>query len=67
MNRFDLFQAMIRREVVTFPAYFPQPAVKGVINAIEMEDGSGYSFNVAVQTLDKEVSIYVRCRDSLSR
>lgn len=45
-NRFELFNAMINRKYMTLNMNGKN--YNCYINAIEMEDGSGYNFNVRV-------------------
>lgn len=40
INRFELFNAMLNRTPITLGD------ITGIINGIEMEDGSGHCFNV---------------------
>lgn len=56
MTRQELFEAMINRTIVTIKG------IKGMINAIDMEDGSGFSFNVRI---DQKI-VYVRCPKPLN-
>lgn len=45
MNRFELFEAMVLKTVVKLRA--PNGLlIEGLIQAVEMEDGSGHCFNV---------------------
>lgn len=56
MTRQELFDAMLNRTIVKIRGH------KGMINAIAMEDGSGFSFNV---TIDQTI-VYVRCPKPLN-
>ena len=63
-NRFELFNAMINRKYVIFN-------IGGIdyncyVNGMDMEDGSGYSFNVhlyipSVRDSERHQTIYVKC------
>lgn len=50
MNRFEMFDAMISRKIVTLSMRGLH--YTGLINAIEMEDGSGHNFNVTIFLID---------------
>ena len=55
MNRFELFDIMVSRSLVTIKG------VTGTIQAISLEDGSGYCFNVCIlQTNGDRRVVFVR-------
>jgi len=55
VNRHELFHAMINRQTVTLNRY------TGKILAIELEDGSGYCFNVKLVDFHGQTfTIFVR-------
>lgn len=58
LDRFALFNAMVNRKIVVVGGK------RGIIQSIQMEDGSGYSFNVAMSLVDgtKGEIAYVRFR-----
>jgi hypothetical protein len=56
MNRFEMFSAMINRQVVALKGY------TGTIQKIELEDGSGHNFNVTLRLVFTQsvVTIFVK-------
>jgi hypothetical protein len=58
MNRFELFNAMLTRTPVSLVCHIG--SVSGLILSIQMEDGSGYCFNVTLSTARGQVTIFVR-------
>ena len=53
-NRFELFNAMLNRTPITLGDK------TGIINAIEMEDGSGHCFNVRLYTNNTNYTLFVK-------
>lgn len=47
ISRVELFNAMVKRSKVMVKNHQGR-LIRGVINSIQMEDGSGYSFNVTI-------------------
>lgn len=64
MSRQDLFDCMVNRHGVIL--YSMGKSYSGFINGIKVEDGSGYSFIVTMNTkVDgtyKNVDLYYRCK-----
>lgn len=59
MNRFELFNAMLTGTPVSLVCHLG--AVRGWVQAIQMEDGSGYCFNVTLSTADRgTITVFVR-------
>ena len=56
MTRQELWEAMVNKTLVTIKG------LTGYIQAIQMEDGSGYSFNVTLKRAEHRVIVlYVKC------
>ena len=53
-NRFEMFNAMVNRTPITLGG------IVCLINGIEIEDGSGYNFNVNVLVNNTTHNIYVK-------
>lgn len=61
MNRFDLFDAMVNGRTVTIVSPSGMTRV-GKIMSIQMEDGSGYSFNLVMSNQQYHtMHVYYRC------
>lgn len=65
MDRYTLFDAMVNSRQITLTK--DNRPVTGRIQWIQMEDGSGYSFNVGLLTARGGIVAYVRCNDPLTR
>lgn len=66
MDRFELFNYFVNGYEFHFVKYgtnnFPIH-LSGKIQSIQLEDGSGYKFNVTVQLPDRSVvTTFVRCK-----
>lgn len=49
MNRFELFLAMVEGRKVTLKGAFAGFFYTGYIQSIQLEDGSGFKFNVTIR------------------
>lgn len=54
MNRFELFNAMVNRDLVALSGYI------GLIQGIQLEDGSGHCFNVTLLVGNRTLKLFVR-------
>lgn len=62
MNRFDLFDAMVNGRFIVLTKQNSQKIYSGKILSIQMEDGSGYSFNLVMSNdFNKSFKVYYRC------
>jgi hypothetical protein len=62
MDRFSLFNAFINQQVITLKRH-DGTNITGRIVSMELEDGSGYLFNVRIRRLGESATevIFARC------
>lgn len=59
MDRFSLMAAFLDRQIIRFDGY----GISGYITSIQLEDASGYSFNLTVVVQGGGTKIiYYRCK-----
>jgi hypothetical protein len=62
MDRFKMFSAFVNGDIIEFHNKGNNTMVKGIIQSIERENGSGYSFNLKVKIFNGQlVDVYTRC------
>jgi antibiotic biosynthesis monooxygenase (ABM) superfamily enzyme len=56
MSRHELWEAMLQRKQVMLRGFV------GLIQSIQMEDGSGYNFNVTMTNRFGTKTVFIRCK-----
>ena len=56
MSRHELWEAMLQRKQVMLRGFV------GLIQSIQMEDGSGYCFNVTMTNRLGTKTVFIRCK-----
>jgi len=56
MSRHELWEAMLQRKQIMLRGFV------GLIQSIDMEDGSGYCFNVTMSNSLGTKTVFIRCK-----